>query len=83
MQRAAIENSVIDLAKQLGFVLHFHKPQNCLLRFRRDYYTVDVWYSKMTVGISEHYEGRKHDRYHFKVSESDLTEILANPSYRP
>lgn len=64
------------MAKQFSFTLEFEDPNTYLTRFKRDGYIVDVWRSKMTVGI---YEGEV-KRYLKNVSDEDLVEIFANPN---
>lgn len=68
---------IIEHAENLEWKIEFKKPENCLIRFSRDRIMIDVWYSKMTVGIYEN----KTDRYFKHVPMDDLVEILANPSY--
>ena len=81
------KQGIIDLASQFGFVVDFERPNNCLVRFKRDYGTseyvrIDVWYSKWTVGVYRkqwtEFEGQ---RYAHNVTEDDLVEIFANPEY--
>lgn len=70
------EQEIDNIALQFSFTFVFWKPENCLLRYIRDGVKIDVWYSKMTVGI---YEGDS-QKYIKKVSMEDLVEIFANPS---
>lgn len=71
------KQQIIDLAHEFHFELLFHKPENFLLRFARDGKRVDVWYSRMTIGIMEPHLAA---RFKYDVTEAELVEIFANPS---
>lgn len=67
---------LIKMAAQQSFKLVFEDPNTYLTRFERDGTIVDVWRSKMTVGIYED----EAKRYLKNVSDEDLVEIFANPN---
>lgn len=67
---------LIKMAEQFSFTLVFEDPNTYLTRFKRDGYIVDVWRSKMTIGIYED----EVKRYLKNVSDEDLVEIFANPN---
>lgn len=83
MKEASIQNRIKDLAKDFGYELVFEKPANCLIRIQRDGVRIDVWYSKMTVGIQQlNHEGyfAKFDwEYLRDVSEETFVDILDKP----
>jgi hypothetical protein len=75
-----IENNVYEIykmAKQTDSELVMKKPDNLLIRFKRDDVTIDVWYSKMTVGI--YVDNIDTCRYLYDVSMDDLFEIFMSP----
>jgi len=51
------ELEVKKLAEQLGYQILFEKPENKLIRFRRNDKKIDVWFSTMTIGI--YHEGKE------------------------
>lgn len=67
--------TIIQLAKKFSFSTVFQKPDNKLLRFKRDDVMVDVWYSTMTVGF--YHNGTA--RYVKNVDYNDLPEVFSNP----
>ena len=67
---------IVKLAEQFSFRLIFEDHNTYLTRFIRDGIKIDVWRSKMTVGI---YEGDS-QKYIKNVSKEDLVEIFANPN---
>lgn len=68
----------IKTAKETGFKVIMEKPEQMLLRFRRDEMTVDVWFSRMTVGVYS--DENDNARYLYDVSPDDLFELMMSPS---
>lgn len=76
LQEASVQNNIIALAKQFSFGLLEEKLQQRMLRFERDGQLIDVWYTKMSVGVIN-LGGTNF--FAKNVCEEDLVEIFANP----
>jgi hypothetical protein len=51
------------------------------IRFVRDGVMIDIWYSKMTVGVYPPRKSLRTPKYYRRVSERQLDELLNNPSH--
>ena len=77
-QVAQSQNRFICLAEQFDFKLLHHDNKYKFFRFQRDEFRIDLWYTKMTVGIY-----REHEKafFHHDVTEEGFVELLSNPMF--
>ena len=71
---------IIELARAFGYRLAEHQKSQSKLRFMKGADIVDVWYSKMTVGVvtQDPKKGRVNN-FVKRVTFKKLEEIFANP----
>jgi len=74
MKMTMQKEDVIGLSGALGWGLFAEDESQKLLRFTRDGSRIDVWYSKMTVGVLKKGETPK---YHRNVNEVEFEDILS------
>lgn len=74
-------SKIVKLAKKCGWNCIMRKPENALLRFKKDGTAIDVWWTKMTVGLMPDDEEKTY--YMYDLSMDDLFELFMSPlSYK-
>lgn len=72
------KGKIMKMATDTGWSVVYKKPENALFRFRKDDVVIDVWWTKMTIGV--YVDDEDNSKYMYEFSEDDLFELFNSPT---